>query len=366
MTMRATDSIAMAHARKAMLLACLAGAGCARQRVEFRLEPAVVPRLRSCRWRPARQLGRDATRAAACRYQSRQPGRSAEAWTNAVPRAANLERLGAGQLHGHPEVAERRGVGARTLTTVACPGERQLPGTRTGRPGRRWSGAQLSFVGCALRGRTRSRLHPWTRFVRAGCARVREQLTAVGRIDFTEVSPGFWLRTSRCRVTEVCLQSASAAGCAWIIVVGATSTCGAAVAGAVAAAGHRPPARCRRSASGRRRQGQARAATGSGGAFPSGILRMRGRGPWTKGNRAMRRRGQAKRLLQPAATGTDPPPADVNDLEDRRIAVLVDGDVVPASLIPVRCWIAPLMPTAMYSSGAMILPVWPTCSSFGT
>ncbi len=25
-----------------------------------------------------------------------------------------------------------------------------------------------------------------------------------------------------------------------------------------------------------------------------------------------------------------------------------------------RCWMAPEMPTAMYSSGATILPVWPT------
>src|SRR5690606_32988263 len=47
-------------------------------------------------------------------------------------------------------------------------------------------------------------------------------------------------------------------------------------------------------------------------------------------------------------------------------ASLLIATIVPASLMPVRCWIAPLMPTATYSSGAMILPVWPTCSSLGT
>src|SRR5512135_3568644 len=36
------------------------------------------------------------------------------------------------------------------------------------------------------------------------------------------------------------------------------------------------------------------------------------------------------------------------------------------SFIPARCWIAPEMPTATYRSGATILPVWPTCQSFGT
>src|SRR2546425_1159779 len=36
------------------------------------------------------------------------------------------------------------------------------------------------------------------------------------------------------------------------------------------------------------------------------------------------------------------------------------------SFIPARCWIAPEMPTAMYSSGATIFPVCPTCQSFGT
>ena len=36
------------------------------------------------------------------------------------------------------------------------------------------------------------------------------------------------------------------------------------------------------------------------------------------------------------------------------------------SFIPAKCWIAPEMATAMYSSGATILPVCPTCMSFGT
>ena len=35
------------------------------------------------------------------------------------------------------------------------------------------------------------------------------------------------------------------------------------------------------------------------------------------------------------------------------------------SFMPARCWIAPLMPQAMYSCGATILPVWPTCQSLG-
>jgi hypothetical protein len=33
--------------------------------------------------------------------------------------------------------------------------------------------------------------------------------------------------------------------------------------------------------------------------------------------------------------------------------------------MPARCWIAPEMPAAMYSCGATILPVWPTCQSLG-
>lgn len=32
------------------------------------------------------------------------------------------------------------------------------------------------------------------------------------------------------------------------------------------------------------------------------------------------------------------------------------------SFMPARCWIAPEMPTAIYSSGATTLPVWPTCN----
>ena len=33
--------------------------------------------------------------------------------------------------------------------------------------------------------------------------------------------------------------------------------------------------------------------------------------------------------------------------------------------IPARCWIAPEMPTATYSVGLTVLPVWPTCSACG-
>ena len=32
------------------------------------------------------------------------------------------------------------------------------------------------------------------------------------------------------------------------------------------------------------------------------------------------------------------------------------------SFLPTRCWIAPEMPTAIHSSGAMTLTVWPTCN----
>ncbi len=30
------------------------------------------------------------------------------------------------------------------------------------------------------------------------------------------------------------------------------------------------------------------------------------------------------------------------------------------SFMPAKCWIAPEIPTAIYRSGATILPVWPT------
>merc|ERR1719245_2823846 len=36
------------------------------------------------------------------------------------------------------------------------------------------------------------------------------------------------------------------------------------------------------------------------------------------------------------------------------------------SFMPAKCWIAPEIPTATYSSGATILPVCPTCMSLGT
>ena len=36
-----------------------------------------------------------------------------------------------------------------------------------------------------------------------------------------------------------------------------------------------------------------------------------------------------------------------------------------AALQPTMCWIAPLMPQAMYRSGAIRIPVWPTCSECG-
>src|SRR5439155_2559639 len=33
--------------------------------------------------------------------------------------------------------------------------------------------------------------------------------------------------------------------------------------------------------------------------------------------------------------------------------------------IPTLCWIAPEIPTATYSFGATLLPVWPTCAAYG-
>ena len=36
-----------------------------------------------------------------------------------------------------------------------------------------------------------------------------------------------------------------------------------------------------------------------------------------------------------------------------------------ADLQPTMCWIAPLMPQAMYRSGAIRMPVWPICSECG-
>jgi hypothetical protein len=37
--------------------------------------------------------------------------------------------------------------------------------------------------------------------------------------------------------------------------------------------------------------------------------------------------------------------------------------MVFASFMPARCWMAPLMPTAMYRSGATTCPVCPTCTA---
>ena len=36
-----------------------------------------------------------------------------------------------------------------------------------------------------------------------------------------------------------------------------------------------------------------------------------------------------------------------------------------AALQPTMCWIAPLIPQAMYRSGAIRVPVWPTCIACG-
>ncbi len=59
--------------------------------------------------------------------------------------------------------------------------------------------------------------------------------------------------------------------------------------------------------------------------------------------------------------------AVVGHLEDRRFfGSLLIATITFESFMPARCWIAPEMPTAMYSCGATILPVWPTCKSFGT
>ena len=39
--------------------------------------------------------------------------------------------------------------------------------------------------------------------------------------------------------------------------------------------------------------------------------------------------------------------------------------IVDAVCIPTLCWIAPLMPSARYSCGLTILPVWPICWLYG-
>ena len=39
--------------------------------------------------------------------------------------------------------------------------------------------------------------------------------------------------------------------------------------------------------------------------------------------------------------------------------------IVPAVCMPTLCWMAPLMPSARYSSGLTILPVWPICWLYG-
>ena len=50
----------------------------------------------------------------------------------------------------------------------------------------------------------------------------------------------------------------------------------------------------------------------------------------------------------------------VGDLEDRRLAVLVDRDDGLRVCMPARCWMAPEIPTAMYRFGDTVTPVWPT------
>uniref|UniRef100_A0A6B0UYC6 Putative secreted protein n=1 Tax=Ixodes ricinus TaxID=34613 RepID=A0A6B0UYC6_IXORI len=45
---------------------------------------------------------------------------------------------------------------------------------------------------------------------------------------------------------------------------------------------------------------------------------------------------------------------------------LLMATIVLESFMPARCWMAPEIPTATYSSGATILPVCPTCMSLGT
>src|SRR5512138_1985088 len=45
---------------------------------------------------------------------------------------------------------------------------------------------------------------------------------------------------------------------------------------------------------------------------------------------------------------------------------LLTATITFEPFIPARCWIAPEIPAATYSSGATTFPVWPTCQSFGT
>lgn len=44
---------------------------------------------------------------------------------------------------------------------------------------------------------------------------------------------------------------------------------------------------------------------------------------------------------------------------------LFTATIVRESFIPATCWIAPLIPSATYSSGATTFPVCPTCCSLG-
>lgn len=121
MTMRATDSIATAHARKAMLLACLAGAGCARQGVEFRLEPAVV---RACELPVATRVSWDVTRLGLQHVdiEVANLGEAPKAWTNGG--AKGSETSGAWAQDGYTVILKSRNgveLARRTMTTVACP-----------------------------------------------------------------------------------------------------------------------------------------------------------------------------------------------------------------------------------------------------
>src|SRR3954452_12656351 len=45
---------------------------------------------------------------------------------------------------------------------------------------------------------------------------------------------------------------------------------------------------------------------------------------------------------------------------------LLIATIVLDVCMPARCWIAPEMPTAMYSCGDTVTPVWPTCMLCGT
>lgn len=119
--MRANDPLVMACARMAMLFACIAGAGCSREGVQLRLEPAVV---RACDLPVATRVSWDVTQLG-LRYVDLEVanlGESPKAWTNGG--AKGTETSGAGAQDGYTVILKSKNgvvLARRTLTTIPCP-----------------------------------------------------------------------------------------------------------------------------------------------------------------------------------------------------------------------------------------------------